>query len=96
MCIYSFSLFDNIALALDDYLMQHMDWWSRHIIRFLSDGEMKPFLYIWEQCVYAPMEYLVEKGVIMQTTQPVRIFKKSKLTIDEKAYFYINEDSKNV
>ena len=78
--------------VLDDYLMQHMDWWSRHILRFLSDGEIKVVSHIWEHCGSAPVEYLAEKGVIMQATHPVRIFRKSKLTLDEKAYFYIKEE----
>lgn len=78
--------------VLDDYLMQHMDWWSRHILRFLSDGEIKAVSHIWEYCGSAPVEYLAEKGVIMQATHPVRIFRKSKLTLDEKAYFYIKEE----
>lgn len=78
--------------VLDDYLMQHMDWWSRHILRFLSDGEIKAVSHIWEHCGSAPVEYLAEKGVIMQATHPVRIFRKSKLTLDEKAYFYIKEE----
>ena len=77
---------------LDEYIMEHMPWWSRHIIRFLSDGEIKPASFIWEQCGSAPVGYLTEKGVIMQATQPVRIFKKSKLTLDEKAYFYLKEE----
>lgn len=81
---------------LDDYLLQHMDWWSKHILRFLSDGEIKAVSYIWENCGCAPLEYLAEKGVIMQATHPVRMFKKSKLTLDEKAYYYIQEVHENV
>lgn len=81
---------------LDDYLMQHMNWWSKHILRFLCDGEIKAISQIWEHCGSAPLEYLVEKGVIMQATLPLRIFKKGKLTLDEKAYFFIKEEYKNV
>ena len=77
---------------LDDYLVQHMDWWSKHIIRFLSDGEVKTCSHIWKQCGGAPLEYLAEKGVIMRALQPVRLFKKSSLTVDEIAYFYVKED----
>ena len=32
--------------AIDDYLMKHMDWWGRHILRFLSDGEVKACSHI--------------------------------------------------
>ena len=73
--------------VLDEYIIEHMHWWSRHILRFLSDGEIKPASFIWEQCGPVPVGYLTEKGVIMETTHPVRIFMKSKLTLDEKAYF---------
>ncbi|MCL2421415.1 MAG: nucleotidyltransferase domain-containing protein [Defluviitaleaceae bacterium] len=79
--------------VLDDYLMRHMEWWSRHILRFLSDGEVKKFSHIWKQCGGGvPLEYLAEKGVIMRTTQPTRMFKKSKLTVEEIAYCYLKED----
>ncbi|MDR0948787.1 MAG: nucleotidyltransferase domain-containing protein [Lachnospiraceae bacterium] len=82
---------------LDDYLMQHIDWWSKHIVRFLSDGEVKTVSHIHQHCGRVPVEYLVEKGVLIQATHPVRLFKNSKLTLDEKAYFYIaKEDHKNV
>jgi predicted nucleotidyltransferase len=81
--------------VLDDYLMQHMHWWSKHILRFLSDGEVKSVSDIWQQCGGAPLEYLAEKGVIIRASLPVRIFKKSKLTLDEIAYFYIKEEHEN-
>ena len=77
---------------LDDYIMEHMEWWSRHILRFLSDGEVKTASHIINQCGYAPLFYLVEKGIIQETTEPSRLFKKSNLTVDEAAYFYIKED----
>ena len=83
----------NTLKYLDDYLMQHMDWWSKHIIRFLSDGEVKPCTQIWQHCGGAPLEYLAEKGVIIRVTEPVKLFKKSKLTLDEAAYFYIKEEN---
>jgi hypothetical protein len=82
--------------VLDDYLMQHMDWWSKHILRFLSNGEVKSASHIWQHCGGAPLEYLAEKGVIIRATLPVRLFKKSKLTLDEKAYFYSKEEQNNV
>ena len=76
---------------IDDYLMLHMPWWSRHVIRFLSDGEPKTYSHICKQCGATPLEYLAEKGVIMQLTQPARLFKNSKTTLEEVAYVYSRE-----
>ena len=81
--------------VLDDYILAHMPWWSTHILRFFSDGEIKTVSHIWEHCGPVPVSYLTEKGVIIQATHPVRIFKKSKLTLDEKAYFYLKEEYEN-
>ncbi|MCL2405332.1 MAG: nucleotidyltransferase domain-containing protein [Defluviitaleaceae bacterium] len=69
--------------VLDEYLMKHIEWWSRHILRTLCDGE--PKLRGW----WGAVTYLEEKGVIMRTTLPRRVFKNSKLTVDEVAYVYI-------
>jgi len=79
--------------VLDEYLMEHIEWWSRHILRSLSDGESK--LHGW----WGAATYLEEKGVIMRTTIPRRMFKNSKMTIDEVAYvkrinsLYIKEEN---
>jgi len=78
--------------VLDDYLMQHMDWWSKHIIRFLSDGEVKTYSHISKQLGNVPLKYLEEKGVLVRVTKPAQLFKKSKLTIDEIAYIYHKEE----
>jgi len=71
--------------VLDDYLMKHMDWWSEHILKFLDDGEAK--IGSW-----GAMTYLEDKGVIMRAILPTRLFKNSKLTIDEVAYIYVKEN----
>jgi len=81
---------------LDEYLTRHMEWWSKHIIRFLSDGEVKTMSQISRQCVGADaIVFLLEKGVVIGTTQPTRMFKNSKTTIDEYAYVYIGEEQGN-
>jgi len=79
--------------VIDGYLVHHMPWWSKHIIRFLNDGEPKTYSHISKQCGAMPMEYLAEKGVVMQVTQPIRLFKKSKTTVEEVAYVYIKEEN---
>ena len=78
---------------LDDYLMQHVSWWSRYLIRFLGDGEIKTFSHIHDQCASVEaLEYLYHKGMVMRTTRPLGLFKNSSLTIDEVAYLYIKEE----
>jgi len=79
--------------ALDNFLVKHMNWWSKHIIKFMNDGEVKTFSHILDHCGYAPMQFLAEKGVVEQVTSPARIFKKSKLTIEETSYIYLGEDA---
>ena len=77
--------------VLDDYLMEHFEWWGKHILRFLSDGEVRTVSHINKSCGSVPLAYMAEKGIITQTTEPSLLFKKSKLTLDEKAYFYDGE-----
>jgi len=86
----------RVIKILDDYLMQHMHWWSKHVIRFLSDGEVKTCSHIFKQCGYVQLEYLAEKGVIERATQPLQIFKKSKTVVEEMAYFYIEGSNEYV
>ena len=77
---------------LDDYLLQHMGWWSKHVLKFLGDGEMKTSSHIWKQCGGMPLEYLAEKGVLIKASMPTHLFKHSKLTVEETAYFYLKEE----
>jgi len=80
--------------VLDDYLLSHMEWWSKHILHFLGDGEFKTFSHIFKQCVGADsLGYLWDKGVVISSTLPTRLFKNSKVTIDEYAYAYIGEEN---
>ncbi|MCL2377634.1 MAG: nucleotidyltransferase domain-containing protein [Defluviitaleaceae bacterium] len=78
---------------LDDYLMQHISWWSKHIIRFLNDGETKTISQISKHCVGPDsLAYLRDKGIVIGTTQSTRLYKNSKITIDEYACVYIGEE----
>lgn len=78
--------------VLDRYLMEHMHWWSEHILRFLSDSEAKTSSRIWQQCGSAPLDYLAEKGILIKIAVPTRLFKNSKLTVEETAYLYLKEE----
>ena len=80
--------------VIEAYLVKHMDWWSKPILRFLSDGEVKTASHIGRQISagYRALDFLARKGVIARVTKPSRVFKNSKLTIDEVAYIYHKEE----
>ena len=80
--------------VIEAYLVEHMDWWSKPILRFLSDGEEKTASHIGKQvgAGYRALDFLARRGIITRITKPSRVFKKSKLTIDEVAYIYHKEE----
>lgn len=82
----------QVLQILDSYLMEHMPWWSKSILRFMEDGEIKKASHILKSCGSVPLEYMAEKGLLLKTTEPSQIFKKSKLTLEEFAYFYVKEE----
>jgi len=84
------------------YLVKHMKWWSRPILHFLGDGEIKTASHIsrhsglghrFSGIGFRSLDFLAERGIIGRVTQPSRVFKKSKLTVEEVAYFYMKEDN---
>jgi len=77
--------------AVYDFLDSHIEWWSKPIVKFLSDGEVKTASHIKKQIRAGTLvlDYLAEKGIIERLTESVRLFKKSRLTVEEKAYVYI-------
>ena len=84
--------------VIEAYLAEHMDWWSNPILRFLSDGEEKTASHIAKQvgAGYRALDFLARRGIIVRITKPSRIFKKSRLTIDEVAYIYHKEEKSYV
>ena len=75
--------------VIDDFLTLHMPWWSEAILRFLDDGEIKSISQIRKQCGLCAMDFLVKKGVVGRASLPSRVFKRSKLTVEEVAYYLI-------
>lgn len=79
--------------VLDDFLMDNIGTWSKPILKFLSDGEVKKVSecnkHFGMENLVVPLAYLASKGVIERVTLPSRVFKHSKLTVEEVAYFYI-------
>lgn len=86
--------------ALDDFLMENVKTWSKPILKFLSDGEVKKVSecnkHFGMENLVVPLAYLASKGIVERVTLPSRVFKHSKLTIEEVAYFYIKEGHENV
>ena len=79
--------------VMEAYLTEHMDWWSKPVLQFLGDGEEKSFSHIERQLKvgFRALDFLAEKGIIARITKPSRLFKKSKLTVEEIAYIYHKE-----
>ncbi len=83
-----------IALC-DAFLTAHIGWWSAPITRYLADGEPKRV----SQCIrhfgvanmFYPLSYLAQKGVILRVTQPARVFRHSRFTLEEVAYMAVQE-----
>ncbi|MCL2285516.1 MAG: hypothetical protein FWC32_04035 [Firmicutes bacterium] len=75
--------------VIDNFLTLHMPWWSEPILRFLGDGEIKTVSQIYKQCGYCDMDFLVRKGVVGRAALPSRMFKRSKLTVEEVSYYLV-------
>ena len=81
---------EHYLAIVDAYLLQHLAFWAGPVLRFLSDGEVKTVSHIQNylrlQCSVA-LEYLAEKGKLVQVTEPGKLFKKSRVMLEEKAYY---------
>lgn len=77
--------------VMDDYLMAHIDEWSKPILNYLSDGEVKTLSNICRSLNISggAVNYLAVKGFIERVTYSSPIFPKSKLRLEEVAYLYI-------
>lgn len=82
--------------VLDLFLMEHVKTWSKPLLKFMEDGEVKKISefikYFRTENLSVPLAYLASKGIIERVTLPSRVFKHSKLTIEEVAYFTIKEE----
>ena len=75
--------------TIDAYLLQHVEWWARPILQFLSDGEVKTSSHICNhlRIIGGLLDWLSEHGFIGRASEPSRLFKKSKVVVEEIAYF---------
>lgn len=86
--------------ALDGFLRENMEMWSRPIKKLLSDGEawtvseMKKFFGM--ETLSVQLSYLAENGILQRISRSSRVFKNSRLTVEETAYLYIGEEHENV
>lgn len=79
--------------VLDNFISEHIPLWSEPILRYLSDGEVRKVSecakHFGLESISTQLDYLVSKGILQRVSRPSRIFKHSKLTIEETAYMYI-------
>ncbi|MHA6529647.1 nucleotidyltransferase [Paenibacillus sp. BAC0078] len=80
---------------LDKVLEQHLPIFSKPVIEFMSDQEIKTvtlinkYFQVSSDALFGVMDYLVDKGVIEKVTQTIRITPKSKRAVEEVGYLYI-------
>lgn len=81
---------------IDGYLKQHLDIIKKPVIDYMSDGEMKTvtmiskFFNIESHFITEMLEFLAEEGIIVKLSQTIRITPKSKLSVEEITYQYID------
>lgn len=80
---------------LDKVLEQHLPIFSKPVIEFMSDQEIKTvtlinkYFQVSSDALFGIMDYLADKGVIEKVTQTIRITPKSKRAVEEVGYLYI-------
>lgn len=78
---------------LDEYIEGHMDVISRPVLEFMADGEIKTLSSICEyfrgdsHFLEGILEYMSEKGVVEKVSKTIRITPKSRMAVEEVAYF---------
>jgi len=80
--------------VMDDFIMEHVDIWSKPILTFLADGESKTANQFNAYFGFEVdlLNYMVSKGIIERVPRATKIFKNSKLMLEEPAYVYINKE----
>jgi len=80
---------------LDDFIMEYMPLWSKPLIAYLSDEEGKTAQQCHEYFGFEldVLGYMVKKGIIEKRARLTRIFRNSKLTLEEPAYVYIQKEA---
>lgn len=80
---------------IDKVLEEHLHIYSKPIIEFLSDQEIKTitlinkYFHVQSDELIGVLDYLAEKGVIEKVSQTIRITPKSKPSVEEIGYLYI-------
>lgn len=86
----------DVVRHCDDFLMAHVQWWSAPLLRYLEDGQprrVSQFIrHFGVSGMFGPLAYLAQKGVLVRVTQPARVFKHSRFTLEEVSYMYIKEE----
>jgi len=80
--------------VMDNFIMEHVSVWSKPILTFLADGESKTANQFNAYFGFEVeiMSYMVSKGIIERVPRTTKIFKNSKLTLEEPAYVYTHKE----
>jgi len=79
----------HVLNVIDNFMSTSMDFWSKPVLNFLSDGEARKISEITRHFGAGDsfaFNFMAEKGLIERFTMPAKVFKNSKLTIEEVAY----------
>ncbi|OKP81805.1 nucleotidyltransferase [Paenibacillus helianthi] len=81
--------------CLDKVLERHLPIFSRPVLEFMRDQEIKTVtlinkhFHVQSDQLLGVMDYLVQQGILEKVTQTIRITPKSKPAVEEAGYLYI-------
>ncbi|OKP83213.1 nucleotidyltransferase [Paenibacillus sp. P3E] len=81
--------------CLDKVLERHLPIFSRPVLEFMRDQEIKTatlinkHFHVQSDQLVGVMDYLVQQGILEKVTQTIRITPKSKPAVEEAGYLYI-------
>jgi len=86
---------EQLIHEMDEYLEKNIDFYSKPILNFMSDGELKTATMLSREFgggghfLCHLMDYLVSKGVVDRMSETVRLTPKSRPMLEETAYIKI-------
>ncbi|WP_040952763.1 nucleotidyltransferase [Gorillibacterium massiliense] len=81
--------------GIESYLERHIPVYSKPVIAYLSDQELKTVTLMAKHFQTEPaqliviLDYLADKGIIEKAAQMIRITPKGKLAVEEIGFLYI-------
>lgn len=93
---YSEEELKNAILRIENYLIQQLDIIQKPVLEYMSDQELKTVTMITKyfhtdsHFITGIFDFLAEQGVIVKVSQTIRITPKSRKSVEEMAYQYID------